>query len=273
MRNNYAQVLAQGGGLAFYSSYDPALVSALKAQIPHSERKWDPANKAWIVGAKHAPTLAKLAWQYLDVSLDIPKLQTAKPTSKMLKLEYLGAVKDRGEEETAFGWCDGDWTVIIPLIVLQSWFCVDSKPGESQTLFSTLGISRTALDNEIKTAFRRLARQWHPDVCKEPDAHEQFMAIKNAYDVLSNPNMRARYEAGLQLVGMQQAQSQLDYSSLYKQYRPPLRCGWLLAEGIEKIGRFVVSRIVQWEDITNRKGQTMVSYWPAGGDKFEVNWI
>ena len=271
---NYARVLAQGGGLAFYSSYDPALVSALKAQIPHSERKWDPANKAWIVGAKYAPTLAKLAWEYLDTRLDLPKVAADIKTTKMLKLEYLGTVKDRGDEETAFGWCNGDWTVIITLAALQSWFCVDSKPGESQTFFGTLGVAKIASDSEIKSAFRRLARQWHPDVCKEPDAHEQFMIIKHAYDVLSNPNQRARYEAGLQLSETQSSGGGFNaLSYAHNQYRAPLRCGWILAEGIEKVGRFVVSRIVQWEDIINNQGRVMVSYWPSGGDKFEVNWI
>lgn len=270
MQRNHARVIAQGGGLAFYSSYDPALVSALKAQIPNSDRKWDPTNKAWIVGAKYASTLAKLALDYLDIKVDLPAIEKAKQSTKMFKLEYLGAVKDRGDEQTAFGFCNGDWSLVFPLAVMQSWFCVDAKPGESQTLFGILGIAKSANDELVKSAFRRLARQWHPDVCKEPDAREQFLIIKNAYDVLSDQNKRARYEAGLQFANTQPTQT-LDM--IRGQYRPPLRCGIILAEGIEQIGRFVISRIIQWEDITNRRGQTMVSYWPRGGDKFEVKWI
>jgi len=272
MRNrNHARVINQGGGLAFYSSYDPAMVGALKAKIPHRDRKWDPANKAWIVGAQYAPVLAELAHDYLDVTVDLPAIKAAKPTTKMVKLEYLGTVKDRGTEQTAFGFCDGDWSLIFPLAVLQSWFCVDAKPGENSTLFNVLGIAQNASGTQIKSAFRRLARQWHPDVCKEPDAQEQFMAIKNAYDVLANPAKRARYAAGLQLANSQKTDRGLDLFA--DQYRAPLRCGWILAEGIEQIGRFVISRIVQWEDIMDRRGQTMVSYWPKGADKFEVKWV
>jgi molecular chaperone DnaJ len=60
--------------------------------------------------------------------------------------------------------------------------------------YDILGIGRSASDDEIKAAFRKLARQYHPDVSKEPDAEEKFKEINEAYGVLSDPDRRARYD-------------------------------------------------------------------------------
>ena len=60
--------------------------------------------------------------------------------------------------------------------------------------YDVLGVSRDASQEEIKKAYRKLARQYHPDVNKSPDAEEKFKEIKEAYDVLSNPETRSRYD-------------------------------------------------------------------------------
>jgi molecular chaperone DnaJ len=60
--------------------------------------------------------------------------------------------------------------------------------------YETLGISRDVDKEEIKRAYRRLARKYHPDVNKEPGAEERFKEINRAYEVLSEPEMRARYD-------------------------------------------------------------------------------
>jgi molecular chaperone DnaJ len=60
--------------------------------------------------------------------------------------------------------------------------------------YETLGIGRNASDDEIKSAFRKLARQYHPDVNKDHDAEEKFKEINEAYGVLSDPDKRARYD-------------------------------------------------------------------------------
>ena len=60
--------------------------------------------------------------------------------------------------------------------------------------YEILGIGRNASDDEIKAAFRKLARQYHPDVNKEHDAEEKFKEINEAYGVLSDKDKRARYD-------------------------------------------------------------------------------
>ena len=60
--------------------------------------------------------------------------------------------------------------------------------------YEILGVGRNASEDEIKAAFRKLARQYHPDVSKEPDAEEKFKEINEAYGVLSDTDKRTRYD-------------------------------------------------------------------------------
>ncbi|KAL3528883.1 hypothetical protein ACH5RR_008205 [Cinchona calisaya] len=60
--------------------------------------------------------------------------------------------------------------------------------------YSTLGVSKSASNKEIKAAYRKLARQFHPDVNKEPGATEKFKEISAAYEVLSDDKKRALYD-------------------------------------------------------------------------------
>jgi molecular chaperone DnaJ len=60
--------------------------------------------------------------------------------------------------------------------------------------YEVLGVSRGASETDIKKAFRRLARELHPDVSEEPDAEERFRAVAEAYEVLSNAETRELYD-------------------------------------------------------------------------------
>jgi curved DNA-binding protein len=61
--------------------------------------------------------------------------------------------------------------------------------------YEILGVPRTASQDEIQRAYRRLARESHPDVNKDPGAEDRFKDISEAYNVLSDPQTRRRYDA------------------------------------------------------------------------------
>ena len=67
---------------------------------------------------------------------------------------------------------------------------------KEQDYYQILGIRRDADQKTIKAAYRKLAKQYHPDVNKDPDAERQFKAINEAYQVLSNPQSRKIYDQG-----------------------------------------------------------------------------
>jgi molecular chaperone DnaJ len=82
--------------------------------------------------------------------------------------------------------------------------------------YELLGLGRNATEAEIKKAFRRLARELHPDVSEAPDAHERFREVAEAYEVLSNAETRELYDryghAGLRRGGF--TPSDVDFGHL-----------------------------------------------------------
>lgn len=60
--------------------------------------------------------------------------------------------------------------------------------------YEILGVSRDASEKEIKDAFRKLSKKYHPDISKEPDATEKFKEINEAYQVLSDKDKKANYD-------------------------------------------------------------------------------
>jgi curved DNA-binding protein len=60
--------------------------------------------------------------------------------------------------------------------------------------YDALGVSRTASTEELQRAYRKLAREYHPDVNRDPAAEERFKEISEAYSVLSDPDTRKRYD-------------------------------------------------------------------------------
>jgi curved DNA-binding protein len=64
----------------------------------------------------------------------------------------------------------------------------------SKSLYETLEVSPSASESEIKKAYRKLARKYHPDVNKDPSAEDKFKEINAAYEVLSDKEKKAQYD-------------------------------------------------------------------------------
>jgi len=67
--------------------------------------------------------------------------------------------------------------------------------------YELLGVDRDADDATIKKAYRRLARQYHPDVNPDPESQERFKEVSHAYEILSDPQKRAAYDRGGDVFG------------------------------------------------------------------------
>jgi hypothetical protein len=272
--NKNASLTVAGGDLEFRSSYDATLVAEFKNRIPAAARQWDAARKVWVVDPNYGQAVVDLVKATLGLTINLPKVVPPQTEIRLLKIEYLGRLKDKGGELLASGYVDGGWNALFSLAVLKGWFDPDAttRPGEAPTLYAVLGLSKKAASSEIKTAYRRLAKMWHPDVCQEPDAAAQFRRVQEAYEVLGDELKRRKYEAGLALT--QSVPAAPGASPLLPgDWMPPLWCGWVLIEGQHKAGRWVVSKILDWQDITNAAGQSMVSFWPAGAKQFKVKWV
>jgi hypothetical protein len=263
-----------GGGIAIKTPYDPGFVADLKNAIPNTDRRYEPKTKRWIVTPAHGATLQNLCNKYFGELPLLPQIANVKPVikQKILDVLYIGATKDRGtDERSAYGWYQDGWNVIFTETVLRAWFDAPAYPDEKQTLYSVLAVARNATTDEIKAGYKRMALQWHSDVCKEPNAHEQMLAINHAYDILSKN--RERYDAGLALEASLKNNTPKSFdASRFTGYRSPLRCGLIMCEGIESLGKFQVSKIFAWQDITDAHGRVLVVSWKAGADHFEEIW-
>jgi hypothetical protein len=258
------------GGFRVASPYKYEFVAALKS-LPRSERVYDADSKTWTIDSQHHALLRTWIIKYFgeDIGDTLVQVQM-KIEQRVVDLLYLGRTKAIGDEPQALGMSlSNEWKYVFPEKVLREWFEGTLDPVCNTTLYGLLSINRGASPDEIKNAYRRMVRQWHPDVCKESNAAEIFLQIQNAYDVLSNDIKRARYDAGLML---EASMSRSEGFTSTIGYRSPFRCGYVLAEGTEKLSRFVISKILAWEDVYNSEGKVLVTSWPMGAQAPVVEW-
>ena len=271
--SNTCAITAENGLLVVKTPYLPELVTCIKG-LPYTERRYDGNRKVWLVDVKHGDALVNWIKLYAGEVVSLPTIQKqpARLGLRLVEVRYIGACKVRDDgSSSAFGLVGADWNLIFPEPVLRMWFDSaepEPEPIAAATLYQALGVRKSATQEEIKTAFRRMARQWHPDVCKEPNAHEVFIRIKDAAEILSDAGKRARYDAGLilQKTYEKQVQDTAERRRILQSvqnYRSPLRCGVLMVEGVEKVGRLEVTKILAWEDIV-KNGKTLVVSWPMG---------
>lgn len=271
-----------GDILILRTPYDAGLVQDLKDSIPLHGRAWNKEKRVWEIAYVYGQDAIDVVRHNLGENLIMPKQKIdsqPKTEIKLLKLEYLGAAKEREDGSIiALGFCGSQWSIVFSLKVLREWFEGNDdtplNPTTAPSLYAILGVSKTATDKEIRKAHRIAARTWHPDINDDQDAPKQFMRVQEAYEVLKDDQQRRKYDAiNWMLAQNKQPTAQTDFSSIQSSvWRPPKRCGWITVEGQKTLGRFIVSHILQWDEITEA-GMIMVSFWEKGKDKFSVDWL
>lgn len=276
-----AKIIAASGALEFYSPYDPDMLADFKQRVPTADRRWNGDKKCWLVAAGQLPKLERLCADYhLAVVKQLKALYDAPATvQKIIEVRYIGAPRERDDGTiTASGYAGGEWSVIFPQDVLRGWFEIGpvtpAAPRRALTYYAALGVKKDADAAAVKTAYRSMAKRWHPDVNHDPDAGEMFKRIGAAYEILSDPAKRRRYDAGLALEAtLSKSARPSPRLNDGGDWRPPIRCGWLMVEGQERLGRIIVSKIYQWQPIVRSDGRELVTSWPAGAQTFQESWV
>jgi hypothetical protein len=262
------------------------LKDRFKACVPSRYRAWEPQSRSWIVTPEGIGTVQAFLESHIG-HVEIPPLDAtnaiAATIQKTLAVEYIGQCKERDGIVSALGSVRGFWSVEFPEEILKSWFERKPTKDSAQTFYQTLCVFETATADEIKSAHRRLARQWHPDVCGEPEASDKFRELTDAYDILRDPQKRKRYDAGLFFDRESKKSKDAIYHpsdlrhgmrSLYPAYfRAPLRCGLITADGVQRLSRFAVSKILAWDDITDEAGRVMTASWNKFTESIEIKWL
>lgn len=292
-------ITASPEGLRLSSPYDAAFVEAFKRAIPSSGRRWDGQKRQWLVDPVHGAALVREIETFFGVAIDLPRtaVVASVPVTDVVQLAYLGACKTRDDGSvSASGYTLGNRNAKAPDLVfaesvLRAWFdggmsatqdvTARAKPAPPASLYAVLCVPADVDAAALKSAYRRMARQTHPDVNKEPDAADAFRRVQHAYDVLSDTIQRRKYDAGLALEARaKEGVPRRDdpflaslRSSVYgDSFRAPLRCGLLLVTGTRRLGRMDVQTIHSWQDLI-QNDRVLVSSWPPDATVWTENWI
>lgn len=275
-------------GIAVRTPFSRNFVYELKETIPSHERRWDAPSKLWIVSPKYGNDVQHLILRHFSENISVPDVKLAVEKHRgTIKLLYVGASKEREDgSSTSFGmhFDTKKWTVVFPQNVLENWFdgvTLERDINEKSLLpkgsyYLILGIKKVTDDqDEIKSAYRRMARQWHPDVCKEPDANDRFKIINEAYQLLSNLPKKRLYDIGQKMVNSAATthKQQRNRFAIYNDYKPALRCGVIDCDYEVLMGRAFVQRIYSWNDIMDNTGRVLVTSWIMGNDEPTVAWV
>lgn len=265
---NDISVTAESGSLKVNTPYSASFVEELKLEIPATARKWDPNSKAWLVSRQYSAKLKELIDRNYSCDVIMPTViaAVAETFTTTFRADYVANCKNEASSVHS----NGGWNAKIPEKVLRAWF-KQADTSSPATLYGVLGVDKSASDAEIKTAYKRAARQWHPDICREENAREMFERVKDAYQVLSVPTERNKYNAGLMFEAMARGGKADRFHTKYATFTPMLRCGMLTVKAKKDLGVLVVEEILAWEDIVNETGKIMVSFWAT--DSWSVAWV
>lgn len=263
--------------------YHPTLVDTIKSELPTFAREWDASSRCWLVAPLYLDKLVSILDAFGQFDGRMPAISND-PKKLQLNLRYLARAKRMGDSFAAYGWLGaadtGSWSAIFPEAVLQKWFGIGhSSAGQPSSAAGTLlseenpykvlGVTNSATPADLRSAFRRMSRQWHPDVCSEPDANQIFIHIKEAYDLLADDAKRQKYDAiiammgGVDITPKKQpgpVAGRVDPNFTADEYgfRAPLRTGNVTVMATNQISRVYIEEIISWDDIVDNQGRILV---------------
>lgn len=283
------KITQHGQGYLLQFEKDHQMINLIKNTLPSRYRSFTTDPIGWLVHPDSLEILLRAIEDLYEVKIlrPGPIILNVEPQTKIFRLEYVGSCKERGEgKKSAYGTVGGkQWAVEFPEEVLKTFFAgkVALKPDQELTFYQILLIGEDAKADEIKSSYRRLARQWHPDLCKEPEASEKFREIDEAYKLLSDPLKRNKYNAGLYFQRKAEERENSHYTDRRGKtrkwknnspigYRAPFTSGEVTVKGIQAIGKFLVEEILHWDDLKDSNGRVAVSSWRKGEDSYRIVW-
>jgi len=253
----------------------------LKKALPGLCR-WNSAIRAWSVSQQGIDKAVELLEKHFDVEITvIGASETPEETEKKFRVLYLGLPKERivngVKDNFAFAHLtdDLDASIAFSVEVLEDWFGAspvvtkgDSEVIDWQNPYVVLGVHGTIKEwremsiTELKRYYRKAAKTYHPDINREPGATQKFQEINEAWnEVLNIPEKRRLLDAAL---FFQEKANGRTKKPKYANFMPPVRCGLVTVTGITVMGQFIANKILAWDDITDRTGRVLVTYWDNG---------
>ena len=266
------------GSVVLRMSYDQYVIAKLKVDIPSTDREYNPTTKAWTLDGKwrdYIVTLLTTAGFTIMGDALHGVVGQRGIVRETIRVNYMGNARKRPDGSVTASGMDerGEWKYLFIFDALSDWFdlpAVTSSPLDAADLYGMFGIARDATGDEVKKAYRRLMRSWHPDVNSDPKAGEVFIALQDGYAVLSDAKRRGRYDVGLSLQPLMPPKAGSDIVWI-----PPdgSRCGYVDVEMETGLRTSVIRRIYGWDDIVNTRGQRMIAKWNSSRNEVEYSWL
>lgn len=253
------------------SAYNPIVTEEIK-RLPSWARAWNADAREWEIAPPLMPLLAARLTALTGQPLDAPPADAYRPPASVtIEALYVGKVKGEGEGAAAHVMTlSRQWRAALWGPAVYRWFgATPASANTPATLYELIGASPDASAAELANAIKRQLRQWHPDVCREPDAAERTRQLLEARAILLDPAQRARYDAGLEAARLAGVRA----TASGDEYRSPLRSGRITGLGYKIVDRWVVHEIRHWDDLVDDRGRVAVVSWPNGADAPVVTWV
>jgi DnaJ-domain-containing protein 1 len=192
------------------------------------------------------------------------------------RIDFIANAKDHRDfdKPVSFAMVSDTWTFIITQQAMQDFFerTEVDLTFQATTFYGLLDITREATSQEIRKAYRDLSMKYHPDHDPSSEAADQFIKLTTAYKTLSDPTLRARYDAGLEFERAARAKNITKTVTYKPRWRNGLITGRI--EFFPSIKLPVITKIVKWEGLWNDdRSQYLRSWWVSGDKSYTTEWI